>query len=175
MAVPLSLVLCLVTAVVSLVAFNKRALMDALMFRPDLILGRREWRRLFSCALIHANAPHLIFNLIALHAFASCIEEAYSPWLMLAIYAASVLGASLLSLWLHHSHPYAALGASGGVCGVMFAAIFLVPGVDVGMLFLPIFIPGPVFAILYLVITFIALRRGKGNIGHDAHFGGAIT
>ncbi|HTI98106.1 MAG TPA: rhomboid family intramembrane serine protease [Dongiaceae bacterium] len=171
----ITLLVCVVTVLVSLVAFTNDRLRERLLFRPEAILAHKQWDRLFSSALIHADWMHLGFNLFALYSFGSLVEEVYGRALFLGIYVASILGGSLLSLWLHRHHDYAALGASGGVCGVMFAAIFLVPGTGVGMMFLPLTLPGPVFAGGYLVLTFIALRRRQDNVGHDAHFGGACV
>ena len=171
----MTLLVCLITAGVSFLAFQRPAIRDRLLFRPESILAQKEWYRLFSCALIHANWSHLAFNLLALFSFGIAIETVWGAPTFLGIYGASILGGSLLSLFLHRHHDYAALGASGGVCGVMFASIFLVPGTSVSLMFLPIGIPGPIFAIAYLVGTFWALRQGVGNIGHDAHFGGAIV
>lgn len=172
---PFCLALCLLTAAVSLLAFKQPSLLARLMFVPERILAHREWERLLSSALIHANAPHLIFNLLTLYMFGGVIENVRGGVILLGIYLAAVAGGSLLSLWLHRHQNYAALGASGGVCGVMFAAIFLQPGLEVGIFFIPLPMPGPVFALLYLAFTFYALHRGGGNIGHDAHFGGAVV
>lgn len=168
-----TLCIVIITGIVTLLAFNQPALRDRLMFRPRAILADKEWERLLTSALIHADWMHVIFNLVGLHSFGRVVEIHYGPWVLLFIYLMSVLGGSLVSLMLHRNHEYAALGASGGVCGVMFASIFLVPGTSVGMFLIPIPIPGKLFAMLYLVGTFIALKRGGGNIGHDAHFGGA--
>jgi len=170
-----TLILVVVTGIVTLLAFNKPALRERLLFRPRAILVDGEWHRLLSSALIHADWMHVIFNLMALHSFGQSVEMRYGPWVLLFLYCMSVLGGSLLSLLIHRNHEYAALGASGGVCGVMFGSIFLVPGTAVGLFLIPIPIPGPIFALLYLVGTFIALRKGGGNIGHDAHFGGATV
>ena len=168
-----TLFIVIVTGIVTLLAFNKPALRERLMFRPRAILADKQWERLMTSALIHADWMHVIFNLVGLHSFGQVVEKDYGPWVLLFVYVMSVLGGSLLSLMLHRNHEYAALGASGGVCGVMFASIFLVPGTKVAMFLIPIPIRGEIFALLYLVGTFIALKRGGGNIGHDAHFGGA--
>lgn len=170
-----TLIIVVVTGIVTLLAFNKPALRDRLLFRPRAILADGEWYRLMSSALIHADWMHVIFNLMALHSFGKSVELRYGPWVLLFLYCMSVLGGSLLSLLIHRNHEYAALGASGGVCGVMFGSIFLVPGTSVALFLIPIPVDGPIFAILYLVGTFIALRHGGGNIGHDAHFGGATV
>ena len=171
----MTLLLCVVTGVVTFLAFQNPALRKRLLFQPQDILARKQWYRLLSSALIHANWAHLGFNLFALYSFGRSLEAFYGSITLLGIYVASILGGSLLSLFIHRNHDYSALGASGGVCGVIFATIFLVPGTSVGLVFLPIWIPGPLFAVLYLVFTYIALRRTADNIGHDAHFGGALV
>lgn len=168
-------ILCLITAVVSFAAFHDPTVKERFLFRPDRILARKEWHRLLTSALVHADWMHLAFNLMTLYSFGVAIEGFFGAEMLFVIYLASVLGGSLLSLWLHRFHTYSALGASGGVCGVMFTAIFIAPGISVQMIFPPISVPGPLFAAGYLIATFVALRRGNDNIGHDAHFGGAIV
>lgn len=39
---------------------------------------------------------------------------------------------------------------------------------------LPIGIPAYIYAIIFLVYSFVSHRRQRDNIGHDAHLGGAI-
>jgi hypothetical protein len=38
----------------------------------------------------------------------------------------------------------------------------------------PIPVPGWLYAIGYLLVSFFGLKENRGNIGHDAHLGGAI-
>lgn len=170
-----TILICLGTGVVTYLAFRDPRLQDRLMFRPEAILAEKEWYRCFSSALIHLDLQHVCFNLISLYLFGSALEAIWGVPVLLVTYVGAVFAGSILSLWIHRHHDYAALGASGGVCGVIFATIFLVPGTGVGMFFIPIYIPGPLYALGYLAWTFFALRRGIGNIGHDAHFGGAIA
>jgi len=42
------------------------------------------------------------------------------------------------------------------------------------MFFIPIPIPAYVFGIAYLLYSIYGMKKQIGNIGHDAHFGGAI-
>ena len=172
---PVTITICILTGIVTHLALINPELMRRLLFKPKEILRKKQYDRLFSSALIHADWMHAGFNLFALYSFGSAIELLYGWQTLLAVYVLAILGGSLLSLYLHRFHDYAALGASGGVSGVIFATIFLVPGTGVGLIFLPIFIPGNVFALLYLIGSFWGLRKGVGNIGHDAHFGGAIA
>ena len=91
----------------------------------------------------------------------------------LLIYFGSIIGGSLLSLYVHRHHDYLAYGASGGVCGVIFAYILLFPGAGV-RLYLSVPIPGWLYAIGFMVVSFVAMKNARDNIGHDAHLGGAI-
>ena len=42
------------------------------------------------------------------------------------------------------------------------------------MFFIPIAIPAYIFGIGYLLYSIYGMKNRVGNIGHDAHFGGAI-
>jgi len=82
---------------------------------------------------------------------------------------------NLLSLYFHkEKFWYSAVGASGAVTGVLYSAILLDPGMSLYMYFIPIPIPGYVFGIGYLLYSIYGMKNRIGNIGHDAHFGGAV-
>ena len=103
--------------------------MERWIFNPRAILVDKDYHRLYTCGLIHANWTHFAFNAFSFYSFARGIEMLYGPSTMLFIYGCSILGGSLLSLIIHRNHEYRALGASGGVCGIIFASIFLLPGI----------------------------------------------
>ena len=147
---------------------------DRLIFAPERILGRREGYRLVTSAFLHADWQHLALNLLSFYSFGTSLEVSYGPGLLLLLYFASIIGGSLLSLFLHRHHEYRAYGASGGVSGIIFAHIFLLPG-GVGFPFFPLVVPGWLYAIFFLLLSDYALRRGRDNIGHDAHLGGAMA
>lgn len=69
---------------------------------------------------------------------------------------------------------YSAVGASGGVSGILFASIVVYPDLQLYLLF-AIPIKGWVFAILYLGFSVYGMQKQLGNIGHEAHLGGAIV
>jgi len=56
----------------------------------------------------------------------------------------------------------------------MFAVIFLFPHGSIQLLLIPVPIPSWLFAIGFVVGSYVALRGRVGNIGHDAHLGGAL-
>lgn len=173
--VPVTMILVLVTGLSSFLGFRTPALVDRYLLDSQRILRRNEYWRTVTSAFFHADLGHLFFNLFSLYSFAQGIELIYGPGTLLVIYFSSVLGGSLLSLWIHRREEYRALGASGGVCGVIYAAIFLLPGSSVYIFFIPIPIPAAVYAILFLVISIWGIRSRFGNIGHDAHVGGALV
>ena len=43
------------------------------------------------------------------------------------------------------------------------------------LFFIPIPIPAWLFGILYLLYSIYGMKKSVGNIGHDAHFGGALA
>ena len=45
---------------------------------------------------------------------------------------------------------------------------------QLALIFFPIPMPGYVFGILYLLYTLFGMKSRRDNIGHTAHFGGAI-
>ncbi|HYG23701.1 MAG TPA: rhomboid family intramembrane serine protease [Verrucomicrobiae bacterium] len=139
------------------------------------ILAGKEWHRMITAAFLHADAAHLILNMVTLYLFGSLIEQHLGPARFLAIYFAAVIGGNLLPLWMHRQHEYRAYGASGGVCGLVFAFILLFPGASLSLFMLPIWIPGWLYGLLYLGGSIYAMRRQLGNIGHEAHIGGALA
>lgn len=160
----------------SWMGFTRPRFRDDFIFSPWQILGGRQYYRLVTSGFLHIGWGHLIFNMFSLYVFGSEIEIGFGRHVLLPVYFASILGGSLFSLWLHrHEEDYRALGASGGVCGVIFAAMFLLPGIGIVVWPLPFGIPAWLYAILFIVLSFVAMRSRVGNIGHDAHLGGAIV
>ena len=145
------------------------------IFHPERILAGKEYYRLISSAFLHADYRHLFLNMLTLYFFGPGVEAALGSAHFLIAYLGAVLGGSLLSLYVHRHHDYRAYGASGGVCGILFASILLHPGGSISPLFIPIGIPNWLYAICFLLGSFFGMKEGnRGNIGHDAHLGGAI-
>ncbi len=157
----------------SLIGFRDPGFTERFIFSPLEVLAGKQYHRLVTAAFLHLDFNHLLMNMVTLFLFGRILEEFVGPWQFLIIYFASVVGGSLLSLWLHRHHDYRALGASGGVCGVMFSYVAMFPtGTILSHFVIPI--PAWAYGILFLVGSFIALRRQTDNIGHDAHIGGAV-
>ena len=172
---PFNMAIIAATAIISYFGFTKAGFAERYIFDVQHILRDKQYYRIISSGALHGSWVHLIFNMYTLYSFGSSIEWLFGFWQLGIIYVSGIVGGGLISLALHRNHIYRALGASGGVCGVIFACIFLEPGMSVQLFFIPFDIPAPVFAIMFVVISVLASYGRMDNIGHDAHLGGAIT
>ncbi len=147
-----------------------------------MIHHRKEWYRFFTGAFIHADWMHLAFNMYSLYMFGGIVERAYYNLFeekgILFFILLYVLGIFMSSFYSYEKHKndmyYNALGASGAVSAVVFACIILFPTHELGLLFLPFYVPAYLFGIIFLGVEYYLGKRGNSNIGHDAHFWGAI-
>lgn len=163
------------TAITSIRGFNDGAFFDRYKFNVGAILGNsKQWDRMLTSATLHADYMHLIFNMLTLYFFSDIIILVFGVWKYLLIYLFAILGGGALSLWMHRKeYYYSAIGASGGVVGILFAAIAVDPTVGIYIFLIPIAIPGWIFGIAYLAYSVYGMRSQLGNVGHDAHLGGA--
>ncbi|MBE8728186.1 rhomboid family intramembrane serine protease [Flavobacterium hungaricum] len=133
-----------------------------------------EQIRMLSSGFLHVDMMHLFFNMLTLWFFASDVINNLGNVSFLLIYFGSLIFGNLLTMVFHkNDYSYRAVGASGAVTGVLYAAILLSPGKDVCLYFF-LCIPGFIFAILYLLYSIYGMKAQNDNIGHTAHFGGAI-
>ena len=133
--------------------------------------------RLLSSGFLHVDPTHLIFNMLTLYFFADGVIYSLGVIPFLAIYFVGLLGGGLFSLIYHKNEPYySAVGASGAVMSVIYAAILLFPEMKLNFILFPfIDIPGYVFGLGYLLYSIYGMKKGAGSIGHSAHLGGAIV
>lgn len=168
--------LLLFTGLTTYKGFRDSEFFEDYLFETDAILKGREWKRLFSSGFLHANWYHYGFNMIALMSFSLSLEAMFGYWKFAFIYFASMLGGSLLALYIHRNHgDYRAIGASGAISGVIFASIFLFPEQKIQLILIPIGFPGWLLGILFIAVSIFGIKNQSGNIGHEAHLGGALT
>jgi membrane associated rhomboid family serine protease len=125
---------------------------------------------MFSSAFLHVDIMHLAFNMFTLYMFAPFVIDGVGSLFFVYLYFGSLIAGNLLTLFFHNNdYYYRAVGASGAVMGIIYSAILLEPN-----LYVYGFVPGYVFGFAYLLFSIYGMKAKKDNIGHVAHFGGAV-
>jgi membrane associated rhomboid family serine protease len=169
-------IIIVVTAFVSYRGFTNSRFLQDYEFEVDRILVDRQLYRLATSGFLHTGWLHLGFNLFSLYIFSGVVEAGLGTLNFLLIYFASLIGGGVLSLLIHRHHgSYSSVGASGAVCGVMFASVALYPQMKIGLFLLPLSMPSWLYALLFVGFSIYGIRSKKDNIGHDAHLGGALV
>lgn len=133
-----------------------------------------EHLRMFTSAFLHVDVIHLALNMYVLFIFAPPVMAAFGVFSFLTVYFGSLVFGNLLTLYLHnHDYSYRAVGASGAVTGIVYAFVLLFPDTTISLFFI-LEMPGYVFGLLYLSYSIYGMQAKGDNIGHAAHFGGAI-
>lgn len=170
-----TLTLIALTAAISLLAWQRPALLDALIYSPPAV-RRGQWWRLLTHGFIHADGAHLFVNMIVLFFFGGVIERVLTERIgalgFLAFYLAGIVVAMVPThLRQRHNVRFRSLGASGAVAAALFAYILLAPWSTLLVMFIPM--PAIVFAIAYVAYSVWADRHAGDQINHGAHLAGA--
>ena len=145
---------------------------DALLLSREAIREGRVWTLLTS-AFLHADAWHLVFNLLGLWIFGKLVEESLRGARFVAFFllAAVVSHVPFLVAEFATHGGAQTIGASGIVLAALVYAAFRYPGLPMYLWFLPIKLWQ--LAALYVAIdVFGALDRGS-LVDHWTHLGGA--
>lgn len=175
--VPATYFLLLANILFSISGFQNHQVFNQYKFDIYSITKFKDYKRLITSGFLHADWMHLIFNMYVLYSFGKGIEANFGTVGFITIYVASLIFGSLLSLFFHRNNTsYTAVGASGAVSGILFAFIAIAGPEDrIYMFLLPFPIYPWVFGIIYLLISMYGIKTQRDNIGHEAHFGGAIA
>lgn len=172
----ISLIIILATLIISYQGFRDEPFFEKYLFEVDAILFDKQYIRLFSSGFLHASWWHLLFNMAALYSFSFGTGHVLGLKNFIVLYFSSLLAGNLLALYIHRNHgDYRAIGASGAVSGVIFSSIVMFPEARISFAFLPFHITGWMFGVAYILIAIYGIKTQFGNIGHEAHLGGAIA
>ena len=178
-----TLIIILITAGVSILCFTGKLNINALIFNAYQVWHRKQWYRMLSYGLVHGGWGHLIFNMLTLYFFGPVVEQYFSAAfgttagavLFALLYVSAIAVSTTGDLLKYRNTPYYnAVGASGAVSAILFASILFEPKMGIYIFMIPIPVPGYVFAPLYLVYCWYMAKRNMDNIGHTAHFWGAV-
>jgi len=170
-----------ITCLISFLLMNNQSGKTMLIFHPVTISQHKQWHRFLTSGFIHADVWHLLVNMFVLWSFGNAVETRLYPLAMgefstliyIALYFGGIIVASIPSYLRHKNDPsYAALGASGGVAAVVFAAIVFAPWQNL-YLYGIIAIPQILAGVAYVAYSWYKDRNATDNIGHMAHLTGA--
>ncbi len=185
-----------IVVIASLKGFKDQNLVAKNLLIPYDVAHHKAYYRLFTYMLFHKDSGHLFFNMFSLYFLGDFLLNAQGgnyggtiyynglvsdfgqingQILFLFLFVAGGVFSTLLPMLRRKDDPnYAALGASGAVSAVIFAAIMWNPGMKLNIMFIPIGIPAYLFGPMYIFFEIMMDRRGGSNVGHDAHIGGAL-
>ena len=177
-----TLIIIIFTIIISVQGFSRIDILEKLKHSPYVEVRNKEYYRLLTSGLVHADYIHLGFNMFVLWQFGEAVEHIYEGifgegigrLLYLVLYFTAIIFADLPSLRKHKDNPaYASVGASGAVSAVIFAFILFHPWAEMSLYGIIPF-RAVIGGALYLVYEQWASTNSNDNIGHDAHFTGAI-
>ncbi len=178
-----TIIIIIATCLVSYTAFSNYDLRNKMIFYPYGMNGHpNEYHRFLTGGFLHADLAHLIFNMMYLYFFGPSVEKMFEQNLglgktiYLIFYLSAIIAAGIPSFLKQKNNAnYMALGASGAVSAVIFASIMFDPVErGIGLMLIPVYVKAYAFGIIYLLFSAYMAKRGKGNIGHDAHFWGGV-
>lgn len=179
----ITVIIIAITCIVSILCFNGTLNGNKLIFNAYQVWHRKEWYRMLTSGIIHSGWGHLFFNMLTLFFFGRIVEQYFSAAfggvpgavLYVVLYVSALAISSLGDLVKYRDNwNYNALGASGAVSAVLFASILFAPKMGIYIYLIPIPVPGYIFAPLYLLYCWYMAKRNMDNIGHTAHFWGAV-
>ncbi len=174
----ISLVLIVINIVVFLAINNNSSLLQRMILMANRVRRYKEYDRLILSGFAHAGFLHLLFNCVTLYFFGPYLEQLIGrPWFV-GVYVLSIIGGNLYCLFMRKEElTYSALGASGGVMGVIFGFILLQPDARIGLFILPIAAPAWIFGIIFTLASILLTqlsRAEEARISHEGHLGGAL-
>jgi membrane associated rhomboid family serine protease len=178
----ITVIIIIITSIISIAAFRSPKIMDDLIFYPPAITNNKQYYRFITCGFIHADPGHLFFNMYAFYLFGNITEEifdaifgTYGKLLYVIMYVLALIICVIPSYLKNKTNSnYRSLGASGAVSAVVFAYILFNPLQGIGLIFIPVYMVGFLFGIIYLVVSYWLDRKGGGRINHSAHIWGAL-
>lgn len=159
----------------SFIGFKNQSFFKKYQFQMGKIKAG-EQIRMWSSGFLHVDFNHLFINMLSLYFFAGYVVYSLGEMKFLALYLSSLYIGNYLSFLYHNQqNEYTAVGASGAVSGIVYSAVLLYPDMKMLLIFFPIPLPGYIMASIYLIYTIYGMRKQGDNIGHTAHFGGALA
>jgi membrane associated rhomboid family serine protease len=138
--------------------------------------------QLVTYSFLHGDFGHLFFNMLAVLMFGAQLEHLWGERKFAIYWFACVAGAGACQLamatWLlsNQNILVSAIGASGGVYGLIIAFGMKFPDQKVAIFPLPMLITARTLAIVFAVVAvFYGVFASNDGVAHFAHLGGLVT
>jgi membrane associated rhomboid family serine protease len=154
--------------------FLVKGFTEAFYFDPDKAFTE-PWRFITSMFL-HGNSLHIFLNAFGLLMFGPILERKVGSKEFIKIFFISgIVGNALyyLTVNIGLAIDLPALGASGGLFGIMAATAVLMPKLVVYIWFFPMYMSQAL--ILWFITEFIGTFDMSSGIASAAHLGGLLT
>ncbi|WP_185731273.1 rhomboid family intramembrane serine protease [Larkinella rosea] len=162
--------------ILSLYCFSNIEGFEKLFFVPNKIKGDHSQNyRFITHGFIHADAGHLLFNMITLYFFGREVEGGILPsFEFILFYLLAIVFSCLPAYQKQKNNPdYKAVGASGAVSAVMFVLVLYAPWSVIYLKFIiPVYFI--LFATGYLIYSSYQSNYGEDNVAHDVHLWGML-
>ena len=176
----ISIIIIIAISLISIAGFSQPELVYKYRFNAWQIKHRKAYVRLISHGFFHGSWMHLLINMFVLYSFGGSVIRYFTNTLpgngnilfFFFFFSAIVVSSIYSYIKEKDNHYYNAIGASGAVSAVVFASILYHPYGIIYLYFIPV--PGIVLGVGYLIYSRIMGRKNTDNIGHDAHFWGAV-
>ena len=178
---PITFIILAATVLVSWRAFEQSPLFEKLLHSPYRVKHNKQYYRLFSHMLVHADVMHLALNMFVFYSFGRVLESIFrATWgvqqggiLFIALYVLGGVAATLPSMRKHgDNYGYNSVGASGGVSSLLMAYMILFPLNEIAFFFIPM--PAFIGVFVFFLLEHFMKRNVRSNIAHDAHIWGAL-
>lgn len=177
----ITIIIIALTVGASFYAWNNEDIYRKWMMNPYMVNHKKQYFRFLTSGFIHADQTHLFVNMLSFYFFGRNLEMFLQYRLgtegalyFIGFYVLGIIVSELPTYFKHKKdHWYNSLGASGAVSAVIFSYVIISPVENIYLFF---FLPVPafIFAVLYLVYSYVSAQKQAGRINHDAHFYGAI-
>ncbi|MBP6299717.1 MAG: rhomboid family intramembrane serine protease [Arenimonas sp.] len=172
-----NLIIVAATCLISWYGLSHSRFVDDWILNPSAANRNKQYYRYISYGFVHADIPHLIFNMITLFFFGRAMEGFFAPHFGGFGYFVFYFGALVCSILptaiSQKNNPrYSTLGASGAVSAVLFSFILLQPWSLIYIYFIPV--PAILYGVGYFAYTFYMDKKGTDSVNHSAHLWGSV-
>ena len=175
------IIIAVLIFIISNIAFRENQIFYKYQLNAYDFVHKKQYYRIITHAFLHADWAHLLINILVFISFGQALLAYFQYFwgdsanlIFIVFFVSAIMVSSIYSIYKNRNNiSYNAIGSSGAVSAVLFASIFFDPWHKI-YFFGVLPIPGIVFGILYLGYSFYMGKKNQDNIGHDAHFWGAV-